>query len=288
MDQIRWQSKHCQNPIQKELFEIRGFDVVLLRVSDIDPGDASWKTGVLAKHWIPSNSQQYVWLEEHLKEIFDERTAAPNDLHRNRGFSLWQLLLGKTPTDKSVCENPDLAQCSVEVVDEAAKQRKEIHQARPWKHWAAGEWCWYWRSGKHKGSRMKGAVFTGPARASLQERETTAEGVRMKGVVWITEGASLVRCAVQHLRSLSESEKRLCSIADTEAIRFQDLVGRLPHSIFLDLTTQTDAPDDAWEEEITGWTHEANEIRTVVNLAGLNDLMQHHVWDLAWCHQVDL
>ena len=75
----------------------------------------------------------------------------------------------------------------------------------------------------------------------------------MKGVVWITEGTSLVRCAVQHLRSFTESEKRLCSIADTEAISFQDLVRRLPHSTFLDLTTQTDAPDDAWEEEITGW-----------------------------------
>ena len=75
----------------------------------------------------------------------------------------------------------------------------------------------------------------------------------MKGVVCNTEGTSPVRCAVQHLRSLSESEKRLCSIADTEAISFQDLVGRLPHNTFLDLTTQTDAPDDAWEEEITGW-----------------------------------
>ena len=74
----------------------------------------------------------------------------------------------------------------------------------------------------------------------------------MKGVFWITEGTSLVRCAVQHLRSLSESEKRLCSVADTEAISFQDLVRRLPHSTFLDLTAQTDAPDDAWED-ITGW-----------------------------------
>ena len=147
------------------------------------------------------------------------------------------MLLGKTQTDKTACEDPDLARCSVELVDEAAKQRhrvkeesykayieeelslrkrrKEISQARPWRHWAAGEWCWYWRSGKHKGSRMKGGVFLGPARVLIQERETTAEGVRMKGVVWITEGTSLVRCAVQHLRSLSESEKRLCSIADT-------------------------------------------------------------------------
>ena len=100
---------------------------------------------------------------------------------------------------------------------------------------------------------MKGGVFLGPARVLIQERETTAEGVRMKGVVWISEGTSLVRCAAQHLRSLSESEKRLCSIADTEAISFQDLVRLLPRSTFLDLTTQTDSPDDAWEEEITGW-----------------------------------
>ena len=144
-------------------------------------------------------------------------------------------------------------QISVEEELSLRKRRKDIHQARLSRHWAAGKWCWYWRSGKHKGSRMKGGVFLGPARVSLQERETTAEGVRMKGVVWITEGTSLVRCAVQHQRSLSESEKRLCSIAETEAISFQDLVRRLPHSNFLDLTTQSDAPDDTWEEEIAGW-----------------------------------
>ena len=47
-----------------------------------------------------------------------------------------------------------------------------------------------------------------PARVLLQERETTAEGVRMKSVVSITEGTSLVRCAVLRLRSLTKSEKK--------------------------------------------------------------------------------
>ena len=104
----------------------------------------------------------------------------------------------------------------------------------------------------------------------------------MKGVVWITEGTTLVRCGVQHLRSFSMSEKRLCSIADTEAISFQDLVRRLPHSTFLDFTTQTDAPDDAREEEIKSLvgTHEAHEILAVAVLSGRINLMQHHVWDL--------
>ena len=53
-------------------------------------------------------------------------------------------------------------------------------------------------------------------------------------------------------RASGFGSKRLCSIVDTEAISFLDFVGRLPHSTFLDLTTQTDATD-AWEDEITGW-----------------------------------
>ena len=172
-----------RTPIQKELFEIRGFNVVMLpRVSVMTLIQMTRlaKQECLGKHWIPSKRQQCGWLEELLtasqfKEFFDVCTAAHNDLHRNRGFSPSQLPLGKTSTDKSVCENPDLAQCSVEVVDEAAKERllvkeescrayieeelslrkrpKEIHQARPWMHWAAGEWCWCWRSGKNKSSR---------------------------------------------------------------------------------------------------------------------------------------
>ena len=70
----------------------------------------------------------------------------------------------------------------------------------------------------------------------------------------------------EHLRSLSESEKRLCSIADTEAINFPELVRRLPNNTFLDLTTQTDVPGDAWEEDLTGWDHEAHEIPAVAVL----------------------
>ena len=36
------------------------------------------------------------------------------------------------------------------------------------------------KSGKHKGSRMKGGVFLGPVRVLLQEIVTTAEAVRMQ------------------------------------------------------------------------------------------------------------
>ena len=43
----------------------RGLAVKRKRL-DIDPRDASWKTGVLGKPLIQSNSQQFVWLEELL------------------------------------------------------------------------------------------------------------------------------------------------------------------------------------------------------------------------------
>ena len=81
----------------------------------------SCKTGVLRKT-LDTIKQSAIRVARRtpdsvsIQEIFDECTAAHNDLHRNRGFSPWQLLLRKTPTDKKVCENPDLAQCSVEVV----------------------------------------------------------------------------------------------------------------------------------------------------------------------------
>ena len=135
----------------------RGLAAKSIRL-DIDLGDACWRTEVLGKT-LDTIKQSAVRVARRpldsitVQEIFDECTTAHNDLHRNRGFSPWQLPLGKTPTDKSVCENLDLAQCSVEVVEEAAKQRlrvkeesskayidqelslrkrrKEIHQARP-------------------------------------------------------------------------------------------------------------------------------------------------------------
>ena len=107
--------------------------------------------------------------------------------------SLRGRLLRKTSTVKSVSESPDLARVKeksykayIEEELSLRKRRKEIHPARPWRHWAAGEWCWC--------SRVKGGVSLGPARGLLQERQTTTEGVRMNGVVLITEGTSLVLC----------------------------------------------------------------------------------------------
>ena len=136
---------------------------------------------------------------------------------------------------------------------------------------------------------MKGGVFLGPARVLLQERETTADGVRMKGVVWITEGTSLVRCAVQHLRSLSESEKRLCSIAETQKPSVSKTLLDVCHTARSLISRHRQMlPTMLGKKKSLVGTHVAHEIQAVVVLSGHNNLMQHHVWDLTWCHQVDL
>ena len=101
---------------------------ILTLILETRPGKQEW----LGKHWIPSYSQQCVWLEE-LLTVSQFKKSLMNAVqftmtYIESKFSPWQLLLGTTPTDKSVCENVDLAQCSVEVVDEAAKQRLRVKE----------------------------------------------------------------------------------------------------------------------------------------------------------------
>ena len=89
---------------QERAFRDQGFRCNLAAKSirlDIDPGDASWKAVVLGKTLDTIKQSAFRVARRTpdivtIQEIFDEY----NDLHRNRGFSP-QLLLGKTPTDKT-------------------------------------------------------------------------------------------------------------------------------------------------------------------------------------------
>ena len=69
----------------------------------------------------------------------------------------------------------------------------------------------------------------------MQERDVTAEGSTLRGVVWVADGASMVRVSPSYLRTLSEAEKTICTVKDTDALQFQDMVRRLPNSTYLDL-----------------------------------------------------
>ena len=97
-------------PNQKELFEIRGFDVVLLpRVSVL--------ILITGNHWIPSNSQQYVWLEDLLTVSQFKISLMTALLLTMTYIEIEDALCGSCCWER----HPDLAQCSVEAVDEACK-----------------------------------------------------------------------------------------------------------------------------------------------------------------------
>ena len=75
---------------------------------DIDPGDTSWKAGVLGKT-LNTIEQAAIRVARRapdsvtIQETFDEFTTAHNNLHESRGFSPRQLPVGKTPSDKWIC-----------------------------------------------------------------------------------------------------------------------------------------------------------------------------------------
>ena len=109
-----------------------------------------------------------------------------------------------------------------EIVDEAAKQRlrvkeesykayieedtiaKNFDQARPWRHWAAGEWCWYWRSGKHTGSRKKSGEFLGPALVLPARYAENKSGERPDAVCTV-DGEFKPRCGPRRDTSFSQN-----------------------------------------------------------------------------------
>ena len=69
----------------------------------------------------------------------------------------------------------------------------------------------------------KAGVFRGPVRVLMQERDITAEDSTLRGVVWVADGAAMVRVSPSHLRTLSEAEKTLCTLKDSDALQFLDM-----------------------------------------------------------------
>ena len=232
-----------------------------------------------------------MWLEEFLdsvsiQRIFDQRTTAHNDED-----SPWQLLLGRTPTDKSVCENPELSQCSVEVVSpcegrvvQSVHRRGSVTSKTSQKNSSSptletnGVGIEIWQTQGFENERW--CFFLGRARVLIQERETTAEGVRMEGVVWSQRVLLLFGvlystcvlfpslrndCAALRTQNPSSVSKTLSDVCHTAHF----LISRHRQMLLMMLG----------KTKSQVGTHEAHEIQAVAVLSGRH-LMQHHVWDL--------
>ena len=87
----------------------------------------------------------------------------------------------------------------------------------------------------------------------MQDRDITTEGSIFRGVVWVADGAAMVRASPSHPRNLSEAEKTLCTLKDSDALQFQDMVRRLPNSTYLDLVDQIGPDYEEFKRPLSGF-----------------------------------
>ena len=214
---------------------------------DPQPAEAAWRIGMLDKVLdvlknAATRAARRAPEDTTCEVLFDDCTEAHNELHRRRGYSPFQLLIGRSQPglgEVSASLTSDgrhrlhfQRECHRAYLDEEMslqQKRCEMHKSRPFRVWSSGEWCWFWRSRAHlhrrtKASRQfKEGAFLGPARALLQERERKGDYLKYKAVVWVVDGDQLVRCSSTHLRPVSTAEQALCSLRDGEARTFQQV-----------------------------------------------------------------
>ena len=74
----------------------------------------------------------------------------------------------------------------------------------------------------------------------------------------------MVRVSPSHLRTLSEAEKTLCTLKDTDVLQFQDMVRRLPNSTYLDLLDQTGPEHEVFERPLPGFENPEASSRVIL------------------------
>ena len=113
--------------------------------------------------------------------------------------------------------------------------------------------------------RFENDVFLGPARVLIQERETTAESVRMKGVDCVLFPSLRKDCAALRTQnpSVSKTLSDVCHTAHFLISRHRQMLLMMPG-----------------KTKAQVGTHEAHEIQAAAVRSGRINLMQHDVWDL--------
>ena len=96
-----------------------------------EPGEAAWRIGILDKtlDTLKESATKAArrFLEEvSVQEVFDMCCEAHNDLHRTRGSSPLQLLIGRTPKGVGLESERSLGQRSAEITDVVERSRLEV------------------------------------------------------------------------------------------------------------------------------------------------------------------
>ena len=191
---------------------------------DPQRAEAAWRIGILDKVLdvlknAATRAARRAPEDTSCEVVFDDCTEAHNELHRRRGYSPFQLLIGRSPPELPLDGDKQLGEVSASLTSDGRhrlhvqrecyrayldeemslqQKRREMHKSRPFRVWSSGEWCWFWRSRAHlhrrtKASRQfKEGAFLGPARVLLQERVSCSvgRGWRPAGTLFLNSSSS--------------------------------------------------------------------------------------------------
>ena len=115
--------------------------------------------------------------------LFDDCTEAHTELHRRRGYSPFQLLIGQSPPGLPLDGDKQLGEVSVSLTSDGRhrlhiqreccracldeemslqQKRREMHKSRPFRVWSSGEWLVLAFEGQ-----FKEGAFLGPNASAL-------------------------------------------------------------------------------------------------------------------------
>ena len=260
---------------------------------DPEPAEDHARIGLIERHVglikdMASRVARRLPDDTNLQELFDMCCMAHNDLHRNRGASPWQVLIGRTPHGEGLTSPHDQTpgELSGRFADPEGAMRRRLTlkasayeeyikhglsdqsaraalaHTRRTREWRSGERVWYWRARKQpdarkrdtwsrQGGNDKQGQYLGPATVLIQGRTVERGQTRRKKVVWVADGVRLVRVSAHHLKPMSEVEVSMTDLSNTEALDFQQLVLTLRRTgAYDDMTEQTDPPDGLAEDEM--------------------------------------
>ena len=135
---------------------------------DPQPAEAAWRIGILDKVLdvlknAATRAARRAPEDTSCEALFDDCTEAHNELHRRRGYSPFQLLIGRSPPGLPLDGDKQLGELSASLTSDGRhrlhiqrecyrayldeemslqQKRREMHKSRPFRVWSSGEWCW--------------------------------------------------------------------------------------------------------------------------------------------------
>ncbi|CAK0904649.1 unnamed protein product, partial [Prorocentrum cordatum] len=192
------------------------------------------------------NSMDKVGNHSPFEHVLGVTGMAPS----NNPFAIIDGDTGETQEQRRLLAHPSYLEC------EYAERRRHAEQARNriYQTWEAGDLVHFWRDGKGRENRPgKKGGWHGFARVLVQEKRHIDGRTRVTSVVWIAHGNTLIRCAPEHLRQASETEKMLTELKKQASLgkTMTEILETAKAGTFEDLVEQRRPDLTAYEPPMT-------------------------------------